>query len=63
MKEYQHLVHDAIQYSSNCDDMSERLNLAMDKLAVNFGVEISKLVPGNSSDLPTWIIPAADELV
>lgn len=40
MKQYQHLVDDAIKYSKG------DLSIAMDKLAVNFGTEITKIVPG-----------------
>ena len=48
LPEYQALVDDAIAYAkatANLSD-SERLDLAMDKLAVNFGAEITKIVPG-----------------
>lgn len=44
---YQHLVEDAVKYGvskSNNDD--EAVKYALDKLAVNFGTEITKLVPG-----------------
>jgi len=40
MEEYAHLVEDAIAYGNG------DLSVAMDKLAVNFGIEITKLVPG-----------------
>mmetsp|Transcript_23080 Transcript_23080/g.33058 ORF Transcript_23080/g.33058 Transcript_23080/m.33058 type:complete len:422 (-) Transcript_23080:168-1433(-) len=40
MEVYQHLVHDAIAYGK------ENLIDIMDKLAVNFGSEITKIVPG-----------------
>ncbi len=47
--EYQPLIESAISYAkekgSNLTN-AERLALAVDKVAVNFGVEISKLVPG-----------------
>jgi len=48
LPEYQHLVDDAISYSNkdNNHTQSEKLAIAMDKLSVNFGVEISKIVPG-----------------
>jgi transaldolase len=47
--EYQPLIDNAIKYvKSHGGDLSEddRLALALDKVAVNFGAEISKLVPG-----------------
>eukprot|EP00555_Chaetoceros_dichaeta_P004091 CAMPEP_0198250988 /NCGR_PEP_ID=MMETSP1447-20131203/1976_1 /TAXON_ID=420782 /ORGANISM="Chaetoceros dichaeta, Strain CCMP1751" /LENGTH=318 /DNA_ID=CAMNT_0043935917 /DNA_START=32 /DNA_END=988 /DNA_ORIENTATION=+ len=40
MPQYKHLVRDAIEYGNG------DLSVAMDKLAVNFGIEITKLVPG-----------------
>lgn len=48
--QYQHLVEDAIKYGkSKGKDAQEQLSYAMDKLAVNFGVEILKIVPGRVS--------------
>lgn len=47
--EYQPLIDSAIKYANEKGaslSTSERLALAVDKVAVNFGVEISKLVPG-----------------
>jgi len=44
-KQYQSLVDDAIAYGSKAAP-SERLELTMDRLAVNFGTEITKIVPG-----------------
>ena len=45
--EYAALVSDAVQYArAQAPAGAERAALALDKLAVNFGVEISKLVPG-----------------
>jgi len=47
--EYQPLIEDAIKYAkSHGKSLSDedRLALALDKVAVNFGAEISKLVPG-----------------
>jgi transaldolase len=46
--EYEHLLDDAIKFANKRSDLSEtdRLALAVDKVAVNFGAEISKLVPG-----------------
>lgn len=50
MSEYDNLIEDAITYgkaqSGNLDD---QVTAAMDKLFVNFGVEILKLVPGRVS--------------
>ena len=48
LPEYAHLVSSAVEYAKaqQCDDATERLALAMDQLAVNFGAEISKIVPG-----------------
>jgi transaldolase len=41
-------VEDAIAYARAAHGLSEqeRLELAMDKLSVNFGAEITKIVPG-----------------
>ncbi len=49
--EYQHLVDEAIAYGKSRADLSEneRLSLVMDKLAVNFGKEITKIIPGLES--------------
>lgn len=45
--EYQHLVDEAIEYGQkNAGSEDKELELIMDRLAVNFGVEISKIVPG-----------------
>lgn len=46
--EYQHLVDDAIEFArkAGVETEAERLDVAMDKLSVNFGAEISKIVPG-----------------
>lgn len=48
MPEYKALVDDAINYAKAAANLSdhERLELAMDKLSVNFGAEITKIVPG-----------------
>lgn len=48
--QYRHLIEEAIQYS-NRKGMSatERKTLLMDKLFVNFGIEITKLIPGRVS--------------
>lgn len=48
--EYQALIDDAINYAkSKSKDLNEQLDLAMDKIAVNFGIEILKIVPGRVS--------------
>lgn len=48
--EYRHLMQDAVKYAnSKATDNSDCLNCAMDKLAVNFGMEILKIVPGRVS--------------
>lgn len=40
MPEYQKLIDDAVEYANG------DLSLAMDKVSVNFGIEITKIVPG-----------------
>jgi transaldolase len=48
--QYKHLVDEAIEYGKkNATEPKQQLALAMDKIAVNFGVEILKLVPGRVS--------------
>lgn len=50
MSEYKHIVDSAIEFAkSRAKTVDEQVVLAMDKLAVNFGVEILKLVPGRVS--------------
>jgi transaldolase len=44
--QYQHLVDDAVQYGLKNGDEKSRLSLTMDRLAINFGKEITKIVPG-----------------
>ena len=47
---YKHLIDDAIDFAvRSSSDKLERLSKAMDKLAVNFGLEILKIVPGRAS--------------
>ncbi|EGC37513.1 transaldolase [Dictyostelium purpureum] len=48
---YKHLVDNAIEYVKSKQGLSpkEKLSLAIDKLFVNFGVEILKIVPGRVS--------------
>ncbi len=48
--QYNKLVDEAIEYGKkNATEPKQQLALAMDKIAVNFGVEILKLVPGRVS--------------
>ncbi|NDD57869.1 MAG: transaldolase [Chlamydiae bacterium] len=50
LPEYQHLIDEAISFAkSKSLPKSEELSLAMDKLFVNFGLEILKIVPGRVS--------------
>jgi transaldolase len=47
LKQYQPLVNDAIRYAkANGKGIENQISLALDKMAVNFGVEILKVVPG-----------------
>lgn len=49
IEQYAHLVDDAVAYGKGLDaslSESERLGYIIDKLSVNFGVEILKIVPG-----------------
>jgi len=48
MPQYEHLVLNAIEFGKQFGNISdnERLNLIVDKMAVNFGCEILKIVPG-----------------
>ena len=49
LPEYQSLIDDAIDYAKKRKDLKDeedRLPLILDRLAVNFGSEISKIVPG-----------------
>ncbi|CAO3630650.1 unnamed protein product [Mucor hiemalis] len=48
--QYAHLIDDAIKYAKSKDvSDEEKLDLATDKLLVNFGTEILKIVPGRVS--------------
>ncbi len=48
--QYKHLVEDAIQYGRKMDgDAKQQANHIIDKLAVNFGCEILKIIPGRVS--------------
>jgi len=48
LPEYEHLVRDAIAFAKarGLSNKQQEIDLAMDKLAVNFGAEICKIVPG-----------------
>ncbi len=48
LKEYQSLVDEAITFGKSKTDSSknEQLSIIMDKLAVSFGKEITKIIPG-----------------
>jgi len=49
MPQYKHLLDEAVEYAKIAKDVKteeERLDLAMDRLAVAFGLEILKIVPG-----------------
>ncbi|CEG73422.1 Putative Transaldolase [Rhizopus microsporus] len=49
-QEYAHLVHQALEYAkAKGGSDEEKAGLAMDKLLVNFGTEILKIVPGRVS--------------
>ncbi len=49
-KKYSYLIDDAIEYAKTASNYKEiQLERAMDKLAVNFGLEILKIVPGRAS--------------
>lgn len=50
IEQYSSLVDDAINYAKEqATDKEKQLNIALDKLAVNFGLEILKIVPGRVS--------------
>jgi transaldolase len=50
MPAYNHLVDDAVAYGKkHSDNEAGQLDLICDKLAVNFGVEILKIIPGRVS--------------
>lgn len=49
MEQYKHLVDDAVEYGKGLDaalSEKDRLAYIIDKLSVNFGLEILKIVPG-----------------
>jgi len=49
--QYKHLIDNAIEFAraNAVQEEADRLELAMDKLAVNFGIEILKIIPGRVS--------------
>jgi len=48
--EYQPLIDDALKYAKeHGKNLKEQVELAMDKVAVNFGLEILKIIPGRVS--------------
>jgi transaldolase len=50
LEKYAHLVDDAVAYAKKNSDTSEgQLKLALDKVAVTFGNEILKIIPGRVS--------------
>jgi len=50
LPQYKHLVEDAILYGKkHGKDTNEKTLIALDKLAVNFGAEILKIIPGRVS--------------
>ena len=49
-EKYKYLIDDAIKFAKeSSSNRDEQLSKAMDKLAVNFGLEILKIVPGRAS--------------
>ena len=49
-EKYKYLIDDAIKFAKEAtNNKEEQLSKAMDKLAVNFGLEILKIVPGRAS--------------
>lgn len=50
LPQYKSLVEEALEYGrKNGKNLRNQVSLAMDKLAVNFGLEILKIVPGAPS--------------
>lgn len=49
LPQYKHLVDDAIIYAKKRAPKEKQLSIAMDRLAVNFGIEILKIIPGRVS--------------
>ena len=66
MPEYKHLVEDAVAYGKAAAGVSEdeRMALTIDKMMVNFGLEIVKLIPGYvSTEVDARLSFDADETV
>lgn len=49
LSQYEHLIDDAIAWVKNGKTQEQQVVAACDKLAVNFGAEILKIVPGRVS--------------
>lgn len=50
MEAYKHLFDNALEYArAKSQNIAEQVSHALDKLAVNFGIEILKIVPGRVS--------------
>lgn len=50
IEKYSHLVDNAIEFGkSKGESLQQKLEFALDKIAVNFGLEILKLIPGRVS--------------
>ncbi len=50
MERYRDLVRDAVRWGKGKEnDLSKRLKITVERLAVNFGLEILRLVPGRIS--------------
>lgn len=49
LSQYEHLIDDAIAWVKKWQDPEQQVVAACDKLAVNFGAEILKIVPGRVS--------------
>jgi len=50
MEPYQHLVKDALDYArAHANTIDEQITLTLDRLAINFGVEILNIIPGRVS--------------
>ncbi|SKA38804.1 transaldolase [Consotaella salsifontis] len=44
--DYAHLIDEAVSYAAKNGRGDDRLDLALDKVAVNFGAELTRIVPG-----------------
>ena len=47
--QYQHLLKSAMEYGDKASDQNQRMAMILDKVAVNFGSEILKIIPGRIS--------------